>query len=86
MIGAEVDNIECAKELARQKKGVALMFHPHVKEEVAKGRLTVIPVTDGEIRRGIDIVRNREMAASPVLNAFLAVVEGHFDHVLARTA
>jgi len=86
LIGAEVDNIECARELARQKKGIALMFHPHVKEEVARGRLTIIPVTDGEIRRGIDIVWNREIAVSPVLNAFLAVVEGHFDQVLALTA
>ena len=86
LIGAEVDNIECAKELARQKKGVALMFLPHVKQEVAQGRLTIIPVTDGEIRRGIDIVRNREMVMSPVLAAFLGVVEGHFERLLTASA
>jgi len=86
LIGAEVDNIQCAKDLARQKKGVALMFLPHVRQEVAQGRLTIIPVTDGEIKSGIDIVRNREMAMSPVLKAFLDVVEGHFNQLLASQA
>lgn len=86
LIGAEVNNIECAKELARQKKGIALMFLPCVKEEVARGRLTIIPVAGGEIRRGIDIVRNREMAVSPVLDAFLGVVKEHFEPILAAVA
>jgi hypothetical protein len=57
-----------------------------VKQEVAQGRLTIIPVTDGEIRRGIDIVRNREMVMSPVLAAFLGVVEGHFERLLTASA
>lgn len=86
LIGAEVDNIECAKELARQKKGIALMFLPYVREEVARGRLTIIPVAGGEIRRGIDIVRNREMAVSPVIDAFLGVVKDHFEPILAAAA
>jgi DNA-binding transcriptional LysR family regulator len=86
LIGAEVDNIECAKELARQKKGIALMFLPYVKDEVARGRLTIIPVAGEEIRRGIDIVRNREMAVSPILDAFLCVVREHFEPILASAA
>ncbi|MGD0660631.1 MAG: LysR family transcriptional regulator [Syntrophorhabdales bacterium] len=77
-IGAEVDNIEFAKELARQKKGVALVFLPRVREEVAQGRLTIIPITDGEIRLGIDIVTNQERAVSPVLSAFLGLAEKYF--------
>ena len=77
-IGAEADNIEFVKELARQKKGVALVFLPHVREEVAQGRLTIIPITDGEIRLGIDIVTNQERAVSPVLAAFLGLAEKYF--------
>lgn len=82
-IGAEVDNVECAKQLARQKKGVALMFLPNIKEEVINRRLTIIPVTDGEIKLGIDIVRNQEMAVSAVLDTFLHVVEHYFGNLLS---
>jgi len=84
LIGAEVDNVECAKELARQKKGVALMFLPNIKEEVALKKLKIIPVKDGEIRLGIDIARNQEMALSPLSNAFLSVIEKHFAYLLHR--
>ncbi len=83
LIGAEVDNIECAKELARQKKGVALMFFPNIKEEVALQKLKIIPVADGEIRLDIDIARNQEIAFSPLSNAFLSVIEKHFGHLLS---
>lgn len=79
LIGAEVDNIECAKALARQKKGLALMFLPNVHEEVAQGRLSVIPVTDGGISVGIDIVQNKEAVTSPVMEAFLTVIREQLD-------
>jgi DNA-binding transcriptional LysR family regulator len=81
-IGAEVDNVECVKQLALQKKGVALMFLPYIREEVAKGRLITIPVVDGDIRLGIDIVTNQDIPASPLLKAFMDVVEKHFDYPL----
>jgi DNA-binding transcriptional LysR family regulator len=84
LIGAEVDNVECAKELARQKKGLALMFLPNIKEELALGKLKIIPVTDGEIKIGIDITRNQEMALSPLSNAFISVIEKHFTYLLSR--
>jgi DNA-binding transcriptional LysR family regulator len=84
LIGAEVDNVECAKELARQKKGVALMFLPNIKEEVAFRKLKIIPVKDGEIRLGIDIARNQEMVLSPLSNAFIGVIEKHFGYLLSH--
>jgi DNA-binding transcriptional LysR family regulator len=81
LIGAEVDNVECAKELARQKKGIALMFLPNVKDEVAREKLKVIPVAGGEIRLGIDVVINRETSMSPAIKTFLPVIEEYFnDH------
>ena len=82
MIGAEVDNVECAKQLARQKKGVALVFLPYVKEEVALGKLAIIHVMDGEIQLGIDIATNREMPVSPMLKAFIGLIEKHFSFPL----
>jgi DNA-binding transcriptional LysR family regulator len=78
-IGTEVDNTECAKQLALQKKGVALMFLPSVKEELARGRLTIIP-TDGMIRMGIDIVTNQDLAVSPLTEAFMGIVKKHFNY------
>lgn len=78
-IGAEVENVECGKQLALQNKGLALMFHPHISEEAAQGRLVVIPVADKEIRLGIDVVTNQEAPGSPLLTAFIDVIEKHFN-------
>ncbi len=83
LIGAEVDNIECAKELARQKKGVALMFLPNIKKELALRKLKIIPVTDSEIKIGIDIARNKETSFSPLSNALLSIIEKHFAYLLS---
>jgi len=82
LIGAEVDNVECAKELTRQKKGLALMFLPNIKKELALRKLKIIPVADSEIKIGIDIARNKEMGFSPLSNAFLSVIEKHFAYLL----
>jgi len=79
LVGAEIDNIECAKGLARQKKGIALMFLPNVREEVAQGLLKIIPVVDGVIKLGIDILTNRKISLSPLVEAFLNIIREHFN-------
>jgi DNA-binding transcriptional LysR family regulator len=56
------------------------MFLPNVREEVARGSLKIVPVTDGEIKLGIDILMNRETALSPAVEAFLQVIRGHFSY------
>jgi DNA-binding transcriptional LysR family regulator len=84
LIGAEVDNIEFAKTLAKQKKGIALMFQPNIREELANGALTIIPVEDGEIWLGIDVLTNKEAASSAVMEAFFNIIKEHFDYVLSK--
>ena len=80
LIGAEVDNIEFAKELARQKKGLAIMFEPNVREEVARGALQIIQVQDCDMKiGGIDVLINREALLSPAAENFLAVIKEHFS-------
>jgi DNA-binding transcriptional LysR family regulator len=79
-VGTEVDNLECIKGLAREMRGIALMFLPNVRDDLALGRLKIIPLLDGEIRLGIDIVMNRELAMSPVLEAFLKVIREYFHY------
>ncbi|MCX5805908.1 MAG: LysR family transcriptional regulator [Proteobacteria bacterium] len=83
-IGAEVDNIEFAKTLAKQKKGIALMFQPNIREELANGTLTIIPIEDGEIWLGIDVLTNKEAASSPVIEAFFNIIKDHFHYVLSK--
>lgn len=82
-IGAEVDNIQCAKELARQKKGVAFMFEPNIREEVARGDLRVVEIEGGEIRAAaIDLLTNKDVVLSPAAEAFLFVLKGRFGESL----
>ena len=60
------------------------MFLPNIKEEVALRKLKIIPVTDGEIKIGIDIARNQEMVLSPLSNAFIGLIEKHFGYLLSN--
>jgi len=83
-IGAEVDNIEFAKTLAKQKKGIALMFLPNIREELANGTLKIIPVEGGDIRLGIDVLTNKEAASSAVTEAFFRIIKEHFNYVLSE--
>jgi len=78
VIGTETDNVEWAKDLVRQGKGIALMFLPNVKEELTRGLLKIVPIADSEVSYDIDILFNREMPQSPVMEAFLAIIREHF--------
>ncbi len=79
LIGTEVSNIGLAKELALQKKGLAFMFEPNVRGEVASGRLRQIQLEDGEIRMGaIDVLTNQMERFSPAVESFLMLIKEHF--------
>ena len=83
MIGAEVNNIELAKELARQNKGVAIMFEPNIRQEIARGELKTVRMEDGGIKMGvIDILINREERLSPSVESFLMMIKEHFNTTL----
>jgi DNA-binding transcriptional LysR family regulator len=79
LIGAEVNNMELAKQLARQKKGIAFMFETNIVEEVENKRLNIIGVEDGKICMGaIDVLVNKEDRLSPTVEALLALTKIHF--------
>jgi hypothetical protein len=59
-----------------------LMFLPNVKGELAQGTLKTLPIDDLEIRYGIDILINKEMPQSPVMEAFLAIIKDYLDYDL----
>lgn len=82
-IGTEVSNIELAKELAKQNKGVAFMFEPNVRQEVARGELKIITVEGGDIKMGaIDVLVKREKRLSPTVESLLRMTKKHFDNKL----
>ena len=84
-IGAEVNNIELAKELTRQNKGVALMFEPNIRQEIACGELKIIKLEDGKTNLGvIDILINREERLSPSVESFLMMLKEHFNTTLCE--
>ena len=80
IIGTETDNVEWAKDLVRQGKGIALMFLPNVKEELERGTLKILPIADSEVTYDIDILLNREMPQSPVTENFLSVIRERFNY------
>jgi DNA-binding transcriptional LysR family regulator len=84
IIGTETDNVEWAKDLVRQGKGIALIFLPNVKEELGRGTLKILPIADSEVSYDIDILLNREMPQSPVTEALLAVIKEHFNYDLIQ--
>ncbi|OPY66484.1 MAG: LysR substrate binding domain protein [Syntrophorhabdaceae bacterium PtaU1.Bin034] len=82
LIGVETDNIQFMKELARQKTGVALMYEPNIREEVAHGDMKIIEVEDGEIKLGgIDILMHRDNP-SPTARSFLTLTKERFDGII----
>jgi DNA-binding transcriptional LysR family regulator len=84
-IGAEVNNIELAKELTRQNKGVAIMFAPNIRQEIALEELKIIQLEDGGIKMGvIDILINREERLSPSVESFLMMLKEHFNTTLCE--
>jgi DNA-binding transcriptional LysR family regulator len=79
VIGAELANIECLKELVRQKKGIALMFYPNVKRDIAAKKLRIIKVKGCDIRLGIDVRARRELILSPLMEAFVKLIKARFN-------
>lgn len=81
IIGMEVSNIELAKEMAKQNKGIALLFGPNVRREVDRGELKIIRLEDGEIRMGsFYVVTNREAQTPPAVRSFLATIKQYFSN------
>jgi len=84
IIGTETDNVEWAKDLVCQGKGIALMFLPNVKEELERGTLKILPIADSEVTYDIDILLNREMPQTPVMEAFLTVIRERFNYIIIQ--
>jgi len=78
LIGAQVDNIECAKRLVLQKKGIAFMVLFNIRDELARNDLKILNVAGTDIRIDVDILMNPEIALSPVAESFLSLARERF--------
>jgi DNA-binding transcriptional LysR family regulator len=78
-IGAEVDNMAFAKELAHQKKGLAIMFEPNVLQEIANNELKIVHLKDGPIKVGaVDIIMRQKENPLPPVDSLLSLIKKHF--------
>lgn len=78
-ISAEIDSIEGMKQLIEKGKGVGLMFPPNVKDEVAFGKMKIVPICDGDLKAGIDLIVVKDTDLSPPAKAFLGLIEERFS-------
>jgi len=76
---ANIDSIDCMKRLVQEGQGVALMLFSSVKDDAAAKRLKVLPIADGELKMGMDIVVPKGIALSPTCRIFLGLLEKHFS-------
>jgi len=60
------------------------MFLPNVKEELERGTLKILPIADSEVTYDIDILLNREMPQTPVMEAFLTVIRERFNYIIIQ--
>jgi DNA-binding transcriptional LysR family regulator len=82
LIGVETDNIQFMKELALQKTGVALMYEPNIREDVARGDMKIIEMEDGEIKLGgIDVLVHCDNPC-PTVRSFLALIKERFEGII----
>jgi LysR family transcriptional regulator, transcriptional activator of the cysJI operon len=77
-ISAEIDSIEGMKQLIEKGKGVGLMFPPNVKDEVALGKMKIVPICDGDLKAGVDLVVIKDTDLSPPAKDFLGLIEEKF--------
>jgi DNA-binding transcriptional LysR family regulator len=76
---AEIDNPETIKKLVMGNKGISLMFPPLIKNELEEGKIAKIPV-DKEIYIPVEVAYVKKSLISPVIKAFLDVLETHIPH------
>jgi len=82
---AEVDNPAGVKRLAEMGKGVALVLETNVEEEIASGRLKVLPFKE-DVRIGVDILVHKDNPLHPMADRFISLVKDTYQsHSLTKT-
>ena len=81
----ETDYLECAKRLAEEGRGIALMHITNVEKEIAEGRLKILPLAN-DIKIGVDAVVHRDVPLPLIGRKFISLVEEAFQALHSRQA
>ncbi len=73
----ETDYLECAKRLAEEGKGIALMHITNVEDEVARGKLKILPLAD-DLTIGADVLIHRDVPLPSIGSKFISLVREAF--------
>lgn len=74
----ETDYLECAKRLAEEGRGIALMHVTNVEREIAEGKLKILPLAD-DIKIGVDVLVHRDVPLPPIGRKFISLVKEAFQ-------
>lgn len=74
----ETDYLECAKRLAEEGRGIALMHVTNVEREIAEGKLKILPLAD-DIKIGVDALVHRDVPLPPIGRKFISLVKEAFQ-------
>ncbi|OPY75647.1 MAG: HTH-type transcriptional regulator GltC [Syntrophorhabdus sp. PtaU1.Bin153] len=78
LIAASVETMEGMKQLVQQGMGASFMVAGNVEQEVALGKLKIIPIREGGIGLWINILRRKRENLPWACKAFLSLVEKDF--------
>lgn len=76
-ISVEVDYLECTKRFAEAGDGIALMPETEVREDVAEGKLKILPLLD-ELNVGVDILMLRDVSLPQIAEKFISFTKSTF--------
>jgi DNA-binding transcriptional LysR family regulator len=81
----EAANPEFIKSLVKQGKGYSFLASLAVREEVRRGELVALPLTEGNFHLDIDVIYLKDRILSPAASAFLNFLKEHRNtHNLGR--
>ena len=71
----ETSNVEFIKEMVERGEAVSFLVHSTIAEDIERGTLTVVPISDQELTLEVCIAYLDEAVLSPAATAFLAILQ-----------
>lgn len=71
----ETSNVGFIKEMVEKGEGVAFLVRSAIEEDVAAGKVTIVPVLDEELTMEVHIAHLDDGDLSPAARAFLTILE-----------
>lgn len=72
-------SVEAIKQALLYTNSIAALSRMVIAEELHKGRLTILPMEDLQIKRSIRLIYHKNKYISPAMKAFMQVLEEHIE-------